>query len=73
MPFQLLKLRLRHVLRQVALQVEHYPRVQEFAVIVLRLVEHLIGFQRLIAILHIAAVVVAQPVVMCIATAGSSI
>ena len=61
MPFQLLKLRLRHVLRQVALQVEHHPRVQEFAVIVLRLVEHLIGFQRLIAVLHIAAVVVAQP------------
>ena len=61
MPFELLQLRLRDVLRQVALQVEHHPGVQEFAVVVLRLIEHLISFQRLVAVLHVAAVVVAQP------------
>ena len=61
MPFKLLQLCLRDVLRQVTLQVEHYPRMQEFAVVVLRLIEHLIGFQRLVAVFHIAAVVVAKP------------
>ena len=35
--------------------------MQEFAVIVFRLIQHLIGFQRFIAVFHIAAVVVAQP------------
>ena len=60
-PFKLLQLRLRDVLRQVTLQVEHHPRVQEFAVIVLRLIQHLVGFQRFIAVLHVAAVVVAKP------------
>ena len=61
MPLKLLKLRLSHVLRQVALQIEHYPGVQEFAVVMLRLIEHLVGLQRFIAVFHIAAVIVAQP------------
>ncbi len=60
MPFDLLQLFLGAALRQVALQVEHHPGAQEFAVVLLRQIQHLVGLQRFVAEVRIAVVVVAQ-------------
>ncbi|MNC40453.1 hypothetical protein D3C81_717840 [compost metagenome] len=60
MPFNLLQLLLGAALRQVALQVEHDPGAQEFAVILFRQIQHLVGLQCFVAKIGIAVVVVAQ-------------